>query len=125
MALNYKEYGKGIPLVILHGLLGMLDNWHSFSKKLAEDYWIIAVDQRNHGKSFWSDDFSYPLMSVDLYEMIHELELTDPIVMGHSMGGKTAMQFAHDYPNHIEKLVVVDIIPRPGAKKNDNKSTAV
>lgn len=112
MALNYKEYGKGIPLVILHGLLGMLDNWHSFSKKLAEDYWIITVDQRNHGKSFHDSSFNYDLLVEDLHSFLESNGIHRCYLMGHSMGGKTVLNFIHNHPDMVEKAIVVDIAPK-------------
>ena len=75
MELNYREYGQGEPVIILHGLLGMLDNWHSFAKKLAEDYWVITVDQRNHGKSEKSESFDYNLLSEDLYAFLDKMHI--------------------------------------------------
>ena len=117
MLLNYKEYGSGEPIIVLHGLLGMLDNWHSFSKLLAENYWVISVDQRNHGKSFHSEDFNYQLLSDDLFQFLEEMHIPKCHLLGHSMGGKTAMQFALDHPDMVKKLVVVDISPKayPGS----------
>jgi pimeloyl-ACP methyl ester carboxylesterase len=110
--LNYKEYGSGEPIIVLHGLLGMLDNWHSFAKKLGEDYWVISVDQRNHGKSFHSKDFDYTLLSSDLMTFLEEIHIPSCHILGHSMGGKTVMQFLNDYPGVVDKAVVVDISPK-------------
>lgn len=112
MKLNYREYGQGEPVIILHGLLGMLDNWHSFAKKLAEDYWVITVDQRNHGKSEKSESFDYNLLSEDLYAFLDKMHIPRCHLIGHSMGGKTVMQFAHDYPAMVDKAVIVDIAPK-------------
>lgn len=112
MRLNYREYGQGEPVIILHGLLGMLDNWHSFSKTLSEKYWIISVDQRNHGRSFHSSDIDYPLMAEDLLEFMDELHIPKCHILGHSMGGKTSMQFINDYPDRIDKAIIVDIAPK-------------
>jgi pimeloyl-ACP methyl ester carboxylesterase len=110
--LNYKEYGSGEPVIILHGFLGMLDNWHSFAKKLSESYRVITVDQRNHGKSFHSDDFDYNIMSEDLNTFIDDLNLDNVNLIGHSMGGKTVMQFLTKYSSKAHKAVVVDIAPK-------------
>jgi esterase len=107
--LHYREMGEGQPLVILHGLFGYSDNWQTHAKKLAEYYRVILVDLRNHGHSFWSDSFSYPIMAADLNELVDFLALDNFILLGHSMGGKTAIQYIQDYPNKVEKLVVVDI----------------
>lgn len=104
--------GSGQPIIILHGVFGTSDNWQSFGKLLAEDYEVYLVDQRNHGLSPHSDDFSYPLMAEDLHEFIEAHQLKNPIILGHSMGGKVGMFFAVAYPDVFDKLVVVDIAPR-------------
>lgn len=109
MKLHYREIGEGQPMVILHGLFGSSDNWQTHAKKLAEYYRVILVDQRNHGHSDWSDEFSYDLMSVDLFELFQELNLKKTILIGHSMGGKTVIRFAQNHPELIEKMIVVDI----------------
>ena len=109
MKLHYRELGEGKPLVILHGLFGNSDNWQTHAKKLSEYFRVILVDQRNHGHSDWSDEFSYDLMAADLDELFIDLNLKKAIVLGHSMGGKTAIRFTQLYPSKIEKLIVVDI----------------
>lgn len=109
MKLHYREIGEGQPMVILHGLFGSSDNWQTHAKKLAEYYRVILVDQRNHGHSDWSDEFSYELMSQDLLELFQELNLKKVILLGHSMGGKTAIQFTQKHSEFIEKLIVIDI----------------
>ncbi len=105
--------GEGQPVVILHGLFGNSDNWQTHAKKLAEYFRVILVDQRNHGHSDWSEEFSYDLMSYDLFELFELLDLKKVILIGHSMGGKTAIQFSQEHPSFIEKLIVIDI----GVKK--------
>ncbi len=112
MNLNYIEYGRGRPLAILHGLLGSLDNWHTLSKTLAASFRVLAVDQRNHGRSPHSDVFTYDAMAQDLAELFDRLRIESASVLGHSMGGKTAMQLALSHPERVQKLVVVDISPR-------------
>lgn len=112
MLLNFKKVGAGDPLIILHGLFGSLDNWTSISKVLGEHYEVFLVDARNHGKSPHSDVFNYDAMADDLYAFLLHHNITDPIIIGHSMGGKTAMQFAMNYPTHLSKLIVVDIAPK-------------
>ena len=114
MKLNYKELGeKGKqPLVILHGLFGSLDNWITLGKAFAEHFHVFLLDQRNHGKSFHSDKFSYEHMAQDLHDFIEEHALLDPIILGHSMGGKTAMLFAVKHPEKLHKLILVDIAPK-------------
>lgn len=109
MKLNYREYGEGKPLVILHGLFGFSDNWQTHAKRLADYYRVITVDLRNHGKSPWSDEVSYTSMAEDVHELCVDLGLNEIILMGHSMGGKVAMYFALKYEEILEKLIVVDI----------------
>lgn len=104
--------GSGVPLIILHGYFGMGDNWKSHANKLAENYEVHLVDQRNHGRSFHSDDFSYELMVQDLKHYFETKNIDKAIVLGHSMGGKTAMLFAVQYPELVEKLIVADIAPK-------------
>ncbi len=113
MNLNFKKVGEGEPLVILHGLFGSLDNWLTFAKKLGEEFEVYLVDARNHGQSPHSEDFNYEVMADDLYEFLMQHNIVDPIVLGHSMGGKTAMQFAMNYPSKLTKLIVADIAPKP------------
>ncbi|MDE0534658.1 alpha/beta fold hydrolase [Tenacibaculum sp. L6] len=108
-----KIIGKGKPLLILHGYFGMGDNWKSHANKFAEDgYEVHLIDQRNHGRSFQTEAFDYELMVGDLYNYIqhHTLEKVD--LLGHSMGGKTVMLFATEYPELVNKLIVADISPR-------------
>ncbi|MFK7903926.1 MAG: alpha/beta fold hydrolase [Chitinophagales bacterium] len=113
MQLNFKSLGaEDAPvIIILHGLFGMLDNWQTLGRKFAEDYRVYLVDQRNHGKSPHSLEFDYFLMAEDLLELMDEEGIEKAHIVGHSMGGKTVMQFAVENPSRIEKLVVVDIAP--------------
>lgn len=112
MKLHYRKSGAGQPLIILHGLLGSSDNWFSLAKVFAESFEVYLVDQRNHGLSPHSDDFNYSLMVDDLHQFIGDHNLNKPGVIGHSMGGKTAMNFAVKHPTLINKLIVVDIVPK-------------
>ena len=112
MKLFFRELGQGKPIIILHGLFGSSDNWLTQAKLLAPHYKLFSVDQRNHGQSPHSDDFDYPSMVADLNELIQHQGISDPVIIGHSMGGKTAMNFALAHPDKISKLVVVDISPR-------------
>lgn len=112
MNLVYQAYGAGEPLIILHGLFGARDNWHTLSRKLGERYHVFAVDQRNHGNSPHSDRFDYDVMAEDLHAFVEQHGLQRVNVMGHSMGGKTAMQFALRYPAYLARLIVVDIAPK-------------
>lgn len=120
MKLNFKKLGQGRPLIILHGLLGMLDNWQSIGKILSEKYEVFLVDARNHGHSPHSDEFSYKAMAEDILEMMDCKALETAIIIGHSMGGKTAMKFAQLFPERIEKLVVVDMAPGPSPVQHEN-----
>lgn len=104
--------GTGFPLIILHGYFGMGDNWKSHANKLAENFEVHIIDQRNHGRSFHSDEFNYELMVEDLKYYYEENNIEKAIVLGHSMGGKTAMLFAVENPELVEKLVVADIAPK-------------
>ena len=109
MLLHYKELGEGKPLVILHGLFGTSDNWQTHAKKLGEYYRVILVDQRNHGHSPWSEDFTYEHLADDLERLILHLGIDQFTLIGHSMGGKTAMYYSQKYPTRLEKMVIVDI----------------
>ncbi len=109
MQLNYKQLGQGPHLIILHGLLGSLDNWITIAKELAENYSVWLVDQRNHGKSPHSNEHSFSLMAEDLNQFMEEHQISSAVIIGHSMGGKTAMQMAIDYPDKIKAIVVVDM----------------
>lgn len=112
MELAYRKYGSGRPLLILHGLFGQSDNWNTLAKRFAgEGFEVYAIDQRNHGLSPHSDAFSYELMAEDLHEFIELHKLSEPLIIGHSMGGKTAMFFALKYKELAAKLVVVDMAP--------------
>ena len=111
MKLNFKKSGEGSPLIIIHGLFGTLDNWTSIARQLSEQYTVYLIDQRNHGRSPHSDEFSYELMADDLKQFIIQLNIENPTILGHSMGGKTAMKFAVQFPNLLNNLIVVDIAP--------------
>jgi esterase len=112
MDLHYKTFGQGPPLIILHGLLGSLDNWQSLGKQLAESHTVFLVDQRNHGRSPHHEEIDYALMAEDLREFMEKHWIYEAVLLGHSMGGKTAMRFALDHPDMVERLIVVDIAPR-------------
>ena len=105
--------GSGKPLLILHGFLGMSDNWKTLGSKYSEHgMQVHLIDQRNHGRSFHAEEFNYDILAEDLRNYIEQHELRDVIILGHSMGGKTAMQFAVRYPDLIQKLIVADIAPK-------------
>jgi esterase len=105
--------GEGKPLLIIHGFLGMSDNWKTLSGQyVASGFQVHALDMRNHGKSFHSDVFTYDAMVQDIVEYCagHQLERVN--IIGHSMGGKAAMFFAAAYPEKVDRLVVADIGPK-------------
>ncbi|MFB9053345.1 alpha/beta fold hydrolase [Formosa undariae] len=113
MQLHSNILGEGTPFIILHGFLGMSDNWKTLGTKFSElNYQVHLLDQRNHGRSFHSDDFSYELLVEDLKSYCDANNLKDIVLLGHSMGGKTAMLFATKYPEYVSKLLVADISPR-------------
>lgn len=113
MKLNYKKYGsEEKTLIILHGLFGSLDNWQTLGKRFGEHFTTYIVDQRNHGKSPHLDSHNYQEMANDLNELIDELNVEDIYLIGHSMGGKTAMQFSIEKPHRVNKMVIVDIAPK-------------
>lgn len=112
MKLFYRKSGQGKPLIILHGLFGSSDNWFSLAKVFAEKFTVYLVDQRNHGQSPHTDEFNYQLLTEDLATFIKEHDIEKPHIIGHSMGGKTAMNFAVKYPDQLDKLIIVDIAPK-------------
>ncbi len=113
MLLHSRIEGEGRPLIIIHGFLGMSDNWKSFaSLYAAEGFQVHMLDLRNHGRSFHSDEFNYTAMANDLLEYCQHYNLTNISIIGHSMGGKVAMLFATTYPEMVEKLIVADIGPK-------------
>ncbi|WP_416439873.1 alpha/beta fold hydrolase [Leeuwenhoekiella sp. A16] len=113
MLLHSNIIGEGKPFVILHGFLGMGDNWKTLATHFAEDgYALHLVDQRNHGRSFHSDEFNYDILATDLKAYCDHHGFDKIILLGHSMGGKTAMKFAVKFPEIVEKLVIADIAPK-------------
>ena len=119
MQLNYKVFGEGDPLIILHGLFGTLDNWQGIAKKLAQDFMVFIVDLRNHGRSPHADDFGYALMAEDVREFMETNWIYHAYVLGHSMGGKVAMQLATDHSDLVDKLIVADIAPKTYAGSHE------
>ncbi len=111
--LHSRIEGEGKPLIIIHGFLGMSDNWKSLgSQYAAEGFQVHMVDLRNHGKSFHSEDFNYTVMANDVLDYCQEHNLSNISIIGHSMGGKVAMLFATTYPEMVKKLIVADIAPK-------------
>ncbi len=119
LALHYRSYGGGPPLIILHGLFGSSNNWHTMATELGGHFLVYAVDQRNHGQSPHSEEFTYGAMAVDLERFLADRGLERTSILGHSMGGKTAMEFALRFPQKVEKLIVVDIAPRAYGRGHD------
>ena len=113
MALNLtcETVGSGPPLVVLHGLFGSSGNWRGVARELADSHSVFSVDLRNHGASPWADSMDYLEMADDVLQLIERLGLERPTVMGHSMGGKTAMALALRHPARVGRLIVVDIAP--------------
>lgn len=112
MRLNYKKFGeKGEPLIILHGLYGSLDNWLNIGKQLSAKHTVYLLDQRNHGRSPHSNSHTYEDMREDLKAFMTDHNIEKAIILGHSMGGKTAVYFSKEYPEKVSRLIVVDISP--------------
>ena len=113
MILHSRIEGEGKPLLIIHGFLGMSDNWKTLSLQyVAEGFQVHAIDMRNHGKSFHSDVFNYDAMVQDLYDYCKEHNLEKVDIIGHSMGGKATMFFITKYPEMVDRIVVADIGPK-------------
>ena len=113
MDLNFKVMGEGKPVIVLHGLFGMLDNWQTFGRQLADEgFMVFLVDLPNHGRSPRTTRFSYPETSEILLDWMHGQSIYHSSILGHSMGGKVAMKLALSNPAAVDKVVVVDIAPR-------------
>ena len=111
LALHHEQFGEGPDLIILHGLFGSGNNWKSFAKNLSKDFRISLLDLRNHGKSPHSEEMDYGLMLEDVLLFIEQKTVGSVSVLGHSMGGKTAMQLAMRHPKQIKNLIIGDISP--------------
>lgn len=120
MQLNFHRQGFGAAVVLIHGLFGSWENLRNVAKSLSEHFEVIAVDLPNHGKSPHCDDISYRQMSEQVGQLMVELGIDKYSLLGHSMGGKVAMQLAIDQPEHIEKLIVVDIAPVAYTARHDS-----
>jgi esterase len=118
MQLYFKELGQGPPLIMLHGLFGSSDNWLGVAPKLAQQFHVFLVDLRNHGLSPHSDDMTLDIMAGDLAEFLDARQLDRVHVLGHSLGGKVAMQFALTQPARVDRLIIVDIAPRTYAPEH-------
>ena len=114
--LNHVHYSAGAasghsPLIVLHGLFGSASNWRSIARQLSDQFEIFVLDLRNHGASFWADAMDYPALAGDVAGFIEQHGLSTVNILGHSMGGKTAMTLALNQPELVSKLLVVDIAP--------------
>jgi esterase len=116
MKLFFRRFGRGNPVVILHGLFGVSDNWVTIGRRLAEDFEVYIPDLRNHGQSPHSPVFSISALAEDLTDFIEENSLEDIILIGHSLGGLVSMQCVLQYPHIAAKIIVVDI----SLRKNHN-----
>lgn len=125
MKLFSRIIGEGQSLLIVHGLFGMSDNWQRLGKEFADFYEVHLIDQRNHGRSPHSEVFNYDLMTADLVEYIQDHDLSNVLLMGHSLGGKTVMELAVKHPDLIEKLIVVDISPKTYGVHHDKIITGL
>ena len=112
MKLFFREFGTGQPVILLHGLFGQSDNWVTVGRRIADQFHVYIPDQRNHGQSPHTSIHSFPAMADDLAEFIEEHSIENPILIGHSMGGKVAMTYALENLGLVKKLVVIDISPR-------------
>lgn len=109
--LNCKEQGQGPAIILIHGLFGNLDNLGLLARALCEQYRVISVDLRNHGASFHSCEMSYPAQADDILTLMDQLKIAEATLIGHSMGGKVAMQLAKLAPDRVSRLIVADIAP--------------
>ncbi|MEO1451654.1 MAG: alpha/beta fold hydrolase [Bacteroidota bacterium] len=109
LELNYKTYGQGPALIILHGLFGSLDNWVTHARNLSDNFTVYLIDQRNHGRSPHAPEMNYAVMAEDLYGFMDQHGIYKAHLLGHSMGGKAVMKFALEYPDQVDKLLVADM----------------
>lgn len=109
MDLFHQIYGNGSPLVVLHGLFGSSDNWHSLAQRFGSFYRVYCIDLRNHGRSPWDNVHSYETMAEDLYRFFNRHGIQKANLLGHSMGGKVAMHFAQGHPELLDKMIVADM----------------
>nr|WP_320118335.1 alpha/beta fold hydrolase [uncultured Marinifilum sp.] len=116
MKLNYRKFGEGHPIIIAHGLYGSSDNWVSIAKDLAKNFEVFLIDQRNHGASPHSNSHTYQDLKEDLLEFMNDHRIEKATLLGHSMGGKTVMFFAAEYPERISNLLIADIAPKNYSK---------
>ncbi len=120
MLLNYKQTGQGPHVILIHGLFGSLENLNVIANALAENFTVTNLDLRNHGRSPHSDIMDYPAMADDVLALMDHLSIDKAHLVGHSMGGKVAMQIAHINPSSVNKLVVLDIAPVAYQSRHDD-----
>lgn len=120
MELFYREFGQGSPVIILHGLFGFSDNWQTIAKGLSDNHLVVTPDLRNHGRSPHAPVHTYAEMAEDMRVFMEQHWMFSAALVGHSMGGKVAMQLALSYPDMVDRLVVVDIAP---GRAEDNHSS--
>lgn len=120
MELYYREFGQGSPVLILHGLFGFSDNWQTIAKGLSAHHLVVTPDLRNHGRSPHVPTHTYDEMAEDLRAFMEAHWMFSAALVGHSMGGKAAMQLALSHPDMVERLVVVDIAPGIAADNHSN-----
>jgi esterase len=125
MKLHFKEFGRGEPLIFLHGLFGSSDNFLGITKTLAEKFRVCLLDLRNHGNSPHSDEMNYSVLANDVAKFCDAQKLSEIFLLGHSLGGKVAMEFALRFPEKVQKLIVVDIAPRAYAPVHEKILTAL
>jgi esterase len=125
MQLHHQILGQGQPLVLVHGLFGSADNWGSIARHFAQHFQVISIDLRNHGRSPHSASQTYADMADDLLELCNALGLEQIYLLGHSLGGKVAMQFATHYPERVSKLIVVDMAMRAYADEHTHLMDAM
>ncbi|MBK7214469.1 MAG: alpha/beta fold hydrolase [Bacteroidales bacterium] len=118
MNLFYRHFGEGTPVIIQHGLFGQSDNWVTVGRRIADQFSVYIPDLRNHGQSPHASVHTYQAMSDDLLDFMDDLSIDKAIIIGHSMGGKAAMNFTLEHPRMVEKLVVVDICPKRYPERN-------
>ncbi len=118
--LYHKIIGTGPPVVILHGLIGSSDNWHTFSKKLSEDFQVILCDLRNHGRSFHDQEWNYEVMAQDVYRVLDYIGIQRFNMVGHSLGGKVGLMMLHQEESRIQKLLVLDIANKDYASAHNH-----
>ncbi len=118
LELYHREFGQGHPIIILHGMFGFSDNWQTIAKALSDQNLVVTPDLRNHGRSPRADTHTYADMAEDIRHFMEDRWMFSAKVIGHSMGGKVAMQLALHYPERVEKLVVIDMEPGPNEDNN-------